>query len=28
MGDKAWTSYQSQPNNYWLRNLSPDPKNN
>ncbi|TAL03691.1 MAG: hypothetical protein EPO07_05870 [Verrucomicrobia bacterium] len=26
MGDKAWSSYQSQPGNYWLRGLSPDPK--
>lgn len=26
MGDKAWNSYSTQPGNYWLRGISPDPK--
>ncbi len=26
-GDKAWESYRKQPGAYWIRGISPDPKN-
>jgi hypothetical protein len=26
-GEKAWDSYRKQPNAYWIRSISPDPKN-